>query len=144
MVMISMSTSMVISRTSKFNAMKVKNNAVGSNPRYRLSNSQHELEQFIQGNTVNLKELAIYAMQQIPPNLTTRRRDELLLFIALYTQLTHNSPSHRQIGMAFVLSKTTVKNHLLKLEHDRRVRVIDGRLMLIEGEYRFSTSILDK
>lgn len=122
--------------------MEIKNNIVDSTSQHLLNGSHHDLEQFLKGSTVNLRALAAYAVEQIPSNASTLRRDELLMFIALYTQLTHNAPSHRQIGMAFDLSKTTVKNHLLKLEHDGRIRVIDGRLMLIGSEYHFPNNLL--
>ncbi|NJL55315.1 hypothetical protein HC928_09120 [bacterium] len=109
-----------------------------------LDDANHNLDQFIQGNTVNLKALASYAIAQLVSDTPTLRRDELLMLIALYTKLTHNAPSHRQIGAAFDLSKTTIKNHLIKLERDGRVRVIDGRLMLIGSEYHFPKNFLDE
>ncbi len=117
--------------------MKVQNKVTDST-------SHHDLDQFLQGHVVNLQTLAVYTMGQIPSDAPPLRRDELLMFIALYTQLTHNAPSHRQISLAFDLSKTTVKNHLIKLERDGRIRVIDGRLTLIGGEYRFPKNLLDK
>ena len=124
--------------------MEIKTNIVDSTSQYLWNGTHHDLEQFLKGSTVNLKALAVYAVEQIQLNPPTLRRDELLMFIALYTQLTRNAPSHRQIGMAFDLSKTTVKNHLLKLEHDGRVRVIDGRLKLIGSEYYFSRNLFDR
>jgi len=122
--------------------MEVLKNIEDSISQHSKNGVNHNLEQFLQGDTVNLKALAEYAVKQVPTDTSTLRRDELLMFIALYTQLTHNAPSHRQIGDAFDLSKTTVKNHLLKLERDGRVRVIDGRLMLIGSEYHFPNNLL--
>lgn len=124
--------------------MEVLKNIVDSISQHLKNDMPHNLEQFLQGDTVNLKALAVYAVNQVPTDTPTLRRDELLMFIALYTQLTHNAPSHRQIGMAFDLSKTTIKNHLTKLEYDGRVRVIDGRLMLIGSEYHFPNHLLDR
>jgi len=124
--------------------MEIKTNIVDSTSHYLLNDTHYDLEQFLKGSTVNLKALAVYAVEHIQSNTPILRRDELLMFIALYTQLTHNAPSHRQIGVAFDLSKTTVKNHLFKLEHDGRVRIIDGRLKLIGSEYYFSPNLFDK
>lgn len=102
------------------------------------------LEQFLQGSTVNLQALAGYATAHLVNVEGTMRRDELLVFIALYIKLTHNAPSQRQMGMAFNLSKTTIKQHLLKLERDGRIRILDGRLMLVGGAYVLPQEIATK
>lgn len=70
------------------------------------------------------------------------RRDEILLYMADYIEQHHNAPSSREVAYHFRIRQQTAYSHLMKLQAEQRLIMIDGRWKLPGAKWEAPDELL--